>query len=158
MDEYDVAQICLNGHVINSSFNAYPQFNKKFCDDCGAATIIKCQECSQEIQGRYKDSISIKTFQAPKYCLNCGKSFPWTSSAIETAQELTKELENLSDEEKKILNKSIAEIVKDTPRTELEASKFKKIMLKVGKSTASGFERILVNVVSETVKKIIWGS
>ena len=52
-DWYDVAQICLNGHVINESVKEYPKFNKKYCDKCGASTITNCPNCHAEIQGEY---------------------------------------------------------------------------------------------------------
>lgn len=155
-EEFDIAQICLNGHVINSSVKDFSQFCKKFCDKCSARTITECQECKAEIQGRYKNSISISPFLSPKYCSNCGKPFPWTLSKIEAAHELAME-SALSNEEKEILNKSIDEIVKETPKTELEATKFKKIMLKLEKEAAEIFKSILVRIASKTAKKIIWG-
>ena len=33
---YDVAQICTNGHVVNSSASSVPQSNQKYCTECGA--------------------------------------------------------------------------------------------------------------------------
>jgi hypothetical protein len=39
---YDVAQICENGHVISSYHLSYPESSQKYCDKCGAPTIIGC--------------------------------------------------------------------------------------------------------------------
>lgn len=155
---HDVAQICLNGHVINASTINFPEFNKKYCDKCGAQTITTCQHCNAQIRGDYhiEGVIGGSEYQAPAFCHNCGKAYPWTEARIKAAQDMAKELENISDEEKKILSQSIDEIVKDTPGTTLAATRFKKIVSRAGKAVADGFRDILVDIVSETAKKLIW--
>jgi len=160
-DHYDVAQICLNGHVINSSTRDFPEDNKKFCDKCGASTITNCPNCNTEIQG-YHDIdgvISIQEYELPAFCPNCGKPYPWTETKIQAVRDLAKELENISEDEKKILSESIDEIVKDTPRTALGATRTKRILSKVSNPTVvDAFKKILVDIISETAKKIIWPS
>lgn len=88
---YDVAQICLNGHVINEYATSYPEFNKNHCLQCGSKTIEKCPSCAENIQGFYHTpgAISVggeKT--APRFCHSCGKPYPWTETAIAVAKEL----------------------------------------------------------------------
>ena len=46
---YDVAQICLNGHVINAYAKSEPNRNQKFCDECGASTMMQCEQCNTDI-------------------------------------------------------------------------------------------------------------
>jgi hypothetical protein len=65
---YDVAQICLNGHVINDSVKKYPQHNKKFCDKCGVATINNCPNCNTEIQEKRK---GVKSLFFTNSLINC---------------------------------------------------------------------------------------
>ena len=156
---YDVAQICLNGHVINDSVKKYPQHNKKFCDKCGAATIINCPNCNAEIQGKYHVEgviVGFSHYTAPAFCPDCGEPYPWTEAKIQAAYDLAQELENISDDDKKILIQSINDIVKDTPRTTLAATRFKKILSKTSKPIVNAFRDILVDIVSETVKKLLW--
>lgn len=158
---YNVAQVCLNGHVINSSATEYPQHNKKFCDKCGVPTITNCPNCKSEIQGRYRAEgvVSLSHYEPPAFCPNCGKPYPWTETKIQAVHDLAKELENISEDEKKILSKSIDEIVKDTPRTALGAARTKRILSKVSNPTVvDAFKKILVDIISETAKKIIWPS
>ena len=158
-DYYDVAQICLNGHVINVSAKNYPQHNKKFCDKCGAITITNCQECTFEIQGHYhaEGIINIdETYTPPAFCPNCGEPYHWTKTKIQAAHDLAQELENISDDDKEILTQSINEIVKDGPRTTLAAARFKKILSKTSKPIVYAFRDILVDIVSEAVKKSLW--
>ena len=156
---YDIAQICINGHVINSSSESYPQYNKKFCVKCGAETITNCKYCGGDIKGYYHgDFINISPFIRPSFCDNCGKPYPWIESRILAAQELAKETKGLSSEDKDILKNSINEIVKDTPSSQVAALRFKNIMVKSGKVAAGMFKDILVEIVSEAAKKVIWGS
>jgi DNA-directed RNA polymerase subunit N (RpoN/RPB10) len=82
MGQYDVQQVCLNGHQITAHYNNSSQHRRKFCDQCGAATIHKCPSCSQEIPGFYSvpNVISFRATSVPTHCANCGESFPWTKA------------------------------------------------------------------------------
>jgi hypothetical protein len=154
---YDTAQVCLNGHTITSIFISSPEFRKRFCDKCGVATITDCQSCNSPIRGSYHGGgISLSPYTPPSFCPDCGKPYPWTESKLKAAQELTDLLEDLSPEEREILKKSFDDIIRDTPQTTVSATRFKKIVAKAGKVAADGFREILVDVLSEAAKKIIW--
>lgn len=76
----DVMQVCLNGHVINDGYQKYPQYNKEYCDKCGAKTITSCQNCGNPIPGDMQDTGVVAVgFQkpAPDFCQYCGEKFPW---------------------------------------------------------------------------------
>ena len=47
-------------------------------------------------------------------------------------------------------------MVKDSPNTQVAALRFKKLMSKAGKTSADALKDILVNILSESVKKLIW--
>jgi len=153
---YDLAQICLNGHTINADARRFSQFNQKFCKKCGAATITACRHCKADIRGHNIGGAVLATFHVPGFCHECGEPYPWVETKIEAARELAKELEELTAEDKETLTKSIDDIVTDSPRTTLGATRFKKMMGKLGKETASVFKDILVSIVSEAAKKTIW--
>ena len=158
---YDVAQICLNGHVINDAVKEFPQHSKKFCDTCGARTITNCPSCNTEIQGYYnvEGVIASGGYKRPAFCSSCGKPYPWTKTKIQAAQQFAEELNDISEEEKEVITKDIDEMVKDTPTAQLAATRFKKILSKVSNPTVvETFKKILVDIVSETAKKIIWPS
>jgi hypothetical protein len=97
-------------------------------------------------------------YETPKFCINCGEPFPWTRSKIKAANDLAKELQSIDDQDRDILEKSINELTKDTASTQVAAVRFKKIMVKAGNNAASMFRDILTDVLSETVKKILWPS
>jgi hypothetical protein len=156
---YDTAQICINGHVINSMAESSPQSNQRFCAECGAQTINACQSCNTPIRGYYDvpGVIGFFEFEKPGYCHNCGKPFPWTESSLEAAAELADELDGLSAKEKKQLKDSFPDLVRETPKTAVAETRFKKLMKKAGSEAYDGMKAILIDVVSEAVKKAIFG-
>lgn len=153
--EFDVGQVCMNGHPINGSVTSMPQFNQDYCDKCGEKTLTTCPNCNIPIRGQFRYP-TLSEYKPPAFCYKCGKSFIWTERKIQAAIELAVEEGKLDEEESKQLEESVHAIVRDTPRTQLGASRFKKIMTKIGVSTAGAVHDIIVDVVSETAKKIIW--
>lgn len=93
----------------------------------------------------------------PAYCYNCGQPYPWTTSSLEAANELADELESLTLEEREQLKNSFPDLLRNTPKSAVAEIRFKKIIKKVGSDAYDGLKTILVDVVSETVKKSLFG-
>lgn len=126
---YHKAQICINGHTITSVADQYPEQKEKFCSKCGAETLMNCPNCGVSIRGDYTVPGVINlssTYHPPLYCHNCGTPYPWTKTAIEAIQEMIWEDNELSDDEKERLCKSLPDIVAETPKTNLAVSRVKK--------------------------------
>jgi hypothetical protein len=155
---YDTAQICLNGHVTSDVVQANPLHSQDFCSSCGARTTTQCPSCKEPIRGRYHHPKVYAPYGAPAYCHKCGTSYPWTAARIEAAKSLADEIAGLDESEKLLLKTSIDDIVRDTPSTQAASLRFKKFAAKGGKEVVSAMRDILVDVVSETVKKAIWGT
>lgn len=155
---YDFAQICLNGHIVNSATETFSHLNREFCKECGAKAITECPNCKSKIEGQIdpKGEWDYFPYDVPSYCPKCGNPYPWIKTKIQAAHDLAQELENISDEEKNILSQSIDDIVKDSPKTTLAATRFKKILIKAGTHAGNAFKDILVDVLSETAKRILW--
>jgi len=81
--------------------------------------------------------------------------YPWTEAKLSAAQELADELD-LTEQEKEMLKQSLPELVKDTPRTQVAANRFKRLATKGGELALGMFRDILVDVMSETAKKLIF--
>ena len=138
---YQIAQICINGHVVKSTLDAVDEAEGKYCRRCGMKTITKCQNCKKPIQGEFynPDVVVIGIdFPAPPFCIYCGKPFPWTESGLRAAKEYAEEMMNLTPEEKETLKKSIDDIVSDSG------------------SEASNVP-ILINLATQGAKDAIWG-
>lgn len=164
---YDIQQVCENGHQINDCYNIRPEKQKKFCQECGAATIIACPSCGEGIQGTQievsQDWISARTghskmvpgrpVDVPSYCSNCGKPYPWTENKIMTAIQIFAEYGNLSEQEKKDIEQDINNIAKDIPQTKLSAMRIKRICEKCGKVAYD----VIMELASKTAAEILKG-
>ena len=157
---YDVAQICENGHVTNSMAQDYPNSNQDYCDKCGGPTIMACPSCQTAIRGSYHVTGIISFFDkydAPAFCYKCGKPFPWTAAGLRAAEDLADELDGLTSDDRESLKKSLPDLVRETPSTRVAETRFKKIMRKVEKDGYESMRSILKDIVSEVVRKTIFG-
>lgn len=154
MGQYRVAQICMNGHCITASADAYPQHQQNFCDQCGAQTTMVCLECHRPIRGEYYEpGLLFFDYHVPAYCVYCGRPFPWTKSAMESVAALIMEDENMQDEAKDALVSSLPDVIAETPRTNLALVRVKKALSTVGKFTAEGVRQFIIDFGCELVKK-----
>ena len=151
---YDVALICLNGHVVNDHSLDRPDRNTKHCMKCGQIAINMCVNCNGPIRGAAARVYG--GYQLPGYCSECGKPFPWTAAAISAAKDYADILEGITTSEKEEIKLAIGELAAESPKQTVAAAKFRKIAAKAGQAALDGFQKILVAVVSETIKKSIW--
>jgi hypothetical protein len=123
-----------------------------FCPQCGAENLRGCLHCGTKTicPAEYAS-------ERPSYCCACGTPFSWTEIALATAREYTDELEQLSAEDKAALKATFADLTTDTPRTGLAASRFVKIISKISAPLGEMLKKIIVDVVTEAVKKA-WGA
>ena len=158
---YDVAQICENGHVANDRAQDYPAHNQDHCDRCGAPTIMVCPSCQAAIRGHYHVSgiigFASEDYAVPAFCYKCGQPFPWTAAGLRAAEDLADELDGLTSNDRESLKKSLPDLVRDTSSTRVAETRVKKIMRKVGKDGYESMRSILTNIVSEVVRKAIFG-
>lgn len=160
MGIYRVAEICPNGHVSTSQADTSPNLREKFCAKCGEATITQCPSCKASIRGDYyvEGVFYISgDYEPPAHCHNCGNAFPWTERKVSSAIELVEVGADLTPEEIQQFRTDLTELTKDSPKTQVASLRFKKVMTKVGTTVASGVREIIVDVLSETAKKAIWG-
>jgi hypothetical protein len=153
---YDVAQICLNGHVINDCSRTSSVLNQEHCEKCGEPTRTNCQSCGSDIRGRLLGPGVIHgQFLAPRYCWKCGHSYPWTERRLQAAKDLADEFDELDEADRTKLKASLDDLVKDSPATEVAGRRFKKIVAKLGKESAGAIKSVIIDVLSETAKKVL---
>lgn len=159
MSDYYTMMACKNGHVITAMLEKSSRASK-YCDECGAETITTCQECHAPIRGDLIDSwvISMSSTPAPKFCPHCGKPYPWTQASIEALKELAELDDSLTEQDAVDLVNMANDIVTETPKTKVAAMKFKKILSRAGKETASAARDLFVDIAAETAKRTIWPS
>lgn len=153
---YDVAEICLNGHLSNSKTINYPHHCRPYCEKCGEATITACPSCHKQIRGYYHvpGFYGSRDIDTPSFCLNCGKAFPWTERKQQAAIDLFLE-ESMDESDRKEFRQSIEQIAKDTPQAQVASKRINRLLGKIGKETASAIRDIIVDMVGEAAKKML---
>ena len=156
---YDVAQICENGHVANSMAHDYPESNHDHCDKCGAETIMACPSCQTAIRGYHHvlGFIGGFDYNAPAFCYKCGAPFPWTAARLRAAEDLADELDGLTSDDRESLKNSFHDLARETPSTRIAETRFKKIMRKAGRDGYESMRSLLTDIVSDVVRKTIFG-
>jgi len=99
--------------------------------------------------------MAVRPYEPPAFCHTCGKAYPWTESRLEAARDLANQL-GFDIPERTLLEKSIEELVRDTPRAPAEAVRFKTMVEKAQPWALGAFKEILYGVVGESVKRMIW--
>ena len=154
---YDISEICLNGHVRTDTVRRTGR-EEKFCSKCGEPTIIQCPECNTPIRGEFISDMVVAGIltPAPSYCHNCGSAFPWTSRAMESALEIAETIE-LTETERIKLKDDFESLTKEGPKTQVAIVRIKSILSKAAKPTGDAIKSVLTSVVSEAIKKALWG-
>ena len=68
INEFDVQQVCLNGHQITTQYNCFPQSRENYCSKCHERTIHECPKCQHPIRGsNYTPGIKDLLYKQPYY-------------------------------------------------------------------------------------------
>jgi hypothetical protein len=76
---------------------------------------------------------------------------------LEAAKELVEELDGLDAEERRLLKQSLDDLMTDSPKTEVAGLRFKRLMKKVGKESYDAVKTVVTDLVSESIKKTLFG-
>ena len=146
---FDVAQICLKGHVINERYLSEPQYNQDFCAKCGKKTINACTECNKQIRGAHSGARGFVS--APAHCIGCGHEFPWTEDAIRASIELFLYELQLQGEEAQQLEQSVRDVVNQTPSAPVATSRLRRW----GEKLTSGGKTLAFESLKVVVTKLV---
>ena len=155
MGFYNLAQICINGHIITSCFDTAPELRKNFCSICGAKTITHCSSCNAPIHGKYEVPDMFIIGEPPdvdSYCYNCGEPYPWTEARLQSAELVIKEEDAFDEALKYSLISSLPDVISETPKTNLAIVRMKKALLKAGSVTAECLRQFIIDFGCELIK------
>lgn len=153
---YNNATICLNGHIISK----YEALSQKHCTKCGAETYSYCSKCNSPIHGLYDTPgvciVGKRPLALPYYCYECGAPYPWTEKILQNAVELLSLDNDLDKASKMLIKNAIPELIVDTPTTPVAIAKYQKGISSAGQILKDSLRQLLVDVISETAKKILF--
>ena len=146
---------------MNSMCIQHPESKKPYCSVCGEKTITQCPNpnCNQPIKGKLQIEgiVDFSSYHKSAYCDNCGEPYPWTQRSQLAAAELIEFSDSLNEKEKEDFKESIKDLMVQTPKSNLAVAKYKTYIKKAGLEIANGLRDVLTDIVSETIKKSIWG-
>ncbi len=157
-DGFCAAQICRNGHVITTTAELTAQHGglEPHCPKCGEDTFVTCPKCHTPIKGRWPPDehglMDVPGFTFAHYCPTCGAAYPWTESKTAAAKELIAEMDGLTGEERALLSQDLADLMRDTARTDVAASRFKKLWIKAKGPAKDALGRLAMDLFTATAK------
>ena len=156
-DQYDTAQVCAAGHVINAQAEYEPQHNRPFCGKCGQSTIMRCPQCTERIEGFFHLKSGFgEPYEGPAaYCWHCGAPYPWTATALAQAIAYA-QLYVSDDADRAALVETLPALTAETPKTPVAISTYQRVIAKVAPAAREGFKTILYGVAVEFVKHTLW--
>lgn len=135
-----------------------PENNKNYCSNCGAEDIDKCPKCKFAFKGDIHDEglfSPMNKKSIPKYCPNCGETYPWTKAKLEALDDMIDLIDELNDTEKEELKEASKFISTDNSRTQISVYKFKHYSTKIVSSLGDKLEELLIEIASETAIKFM---
>jgi hypothetical protein len=163
---HDVAQICLEGHVVNSATQHRPQDSSKRCSQCGAETITKCPSCGKPIKGvsiyhrtarRFDPGMFINreeiiedvgyTYPRPAHCEECGEAYPWTERKKSALLELAKIV--LTDQKYDQFKNNIDDLIRETGRLPVAQLLISISLEGQSAATLHSFEKLMKDLIPE---------
>lgn len=152
MNMYHPVTFCKRGHLTSlDSLDETP-----YCEQCGAENISKCTNCESPIRGSKISYQYYFGYSEPSYCYNCSKPYPWTQEVIENAIELISLDDQIDENSKTIIKNTFPDLIVETPSTPVATAKFKKFSSGATNYIKDGLRDLLIDVVSDTAKKILW--
>jgi hypothetical protein len=92
------------------------------------------------------------------YCVHCGKAFPWTETHLAAVREIADYIDTFNEKDRETLEQILPDLVarESTPKTQLGIVKMKALLKKGGAGFLEATQKVLVDVVSEVVKKSLF--
>lgn len=145
----------MNGHVMSK----YEADYQKFCSFCGEKTYSACPHCGSPIRGlKELDFVFVgqRPYSRPNYCYECGKPYPWTEKVLESAVELISLDDDLDTKSRQLIKDAIPALLVDTPATPVSVAKYQKGIARAGEVLKNSLYNLLIDVISETAKKLLF--
>jgi len=146
-----VAQLCLAGHVQTCDGASLTGLH---CTQCGAVCIDACRGCGELIRGGELNR-PVDQYRLPLHCHACGEPYPWMAERFQTAKELLRHEEKLTQDDRKELF-GILQYVMSNPMSDLLPAKKKLLEIKMANVTPQVRDFIL-DLMAKTATELFKG-
>lgn len=160
MEIFDVAQICLHGHIVNDSTMSFPQDNSPVCKICGAKTITNCPVCGEPIQGalRTSERFDIPEYIEPAYCHHCGNLYPWSVEKIDTALDFFIDHKIITSEQKLQMKEMIVDLVEGTDNNKLSTLHVKSYLKSLSSGDVESVKGMIGGLLNDSAKQSMFSA
>jgi hypothetical protein len=158
---WDVALVCLGGHLLNDRVRGDPSRNLDECPTCGSEAISACPGCREPVPGFHyeqgDDQASLNPrgralATPPRYCPACGRPFPWTERVMSAVRMVIREMAALDLHERDQLRRSIDHIIRQTPQTPQAVRRINDALSRLGGESAHALRDLFLSIASAEVK------
>jgi hypothetical protein len=157
LGDFDIQQVCLNGHLITQTCVRAPSTRQAYCGDCGERTVFSCEGCGAYLRGlNWKAALDDIFYQPPPptaFCIQCGKPYPWTKKRMDAALELAHQVEGVGSLEMERLEESLPNLAADTPQSGLAVVRWKKFIAQAGSVIGPFIKKLITEIATEAVKR-----
>lgn len=165
--EYYPAYICANAHEQTVNDN-------KFCTKCGEEVLSGCPSCNTIIKRGHIESkplfqnpyrpeeptdfedhwIPFENFEAPNYCSECGKPYPWTEKFLNDYQTILELQSEVIDKE---LQKKVFKATEEAVKNKFTGTSLTILKLTLDK-VSNNAKPLLMDVLSGVTTSLIINS
>ena len=154
---YEPITICENKHIVAVS----EEYTSKCCELCGSKVYTVCPHCGTPIRGpkRYNKVVSpysLAYYTIPSYCRVCLEPYPWVDKLFNEVVELLALDIDLDNQSKDLIKTAIPGLIVEDMYTPIAAEKYKKGIAKAKEPLVNLLKSLLIDMVCETAKKIIF--
>ncbi len=136
-----------------------PSDTPKSCSDCGATVLRECSGghpiAVERLSGQFGQDYYAPNWKPPSYCAECSRAFPWTERRIQAAAEVVDALEGLSPGDRVELKALFPDLLRDGPRTQVAALKWRAAMTKAKDVGKTAIEQAVIGVATTGALKLL---
>src|SRR5699024_5448130 len=144
---------------ITYNYELTPSKQAKHCQTCGKETVTQCLHCNAAIRGKYNRPNVVTVgyrYSVPSFCHDCGHPYPCTQTLLDNVVEIVGFDEDIGDADKDIITSTILDIIIETSTRPVSRAKYKKHVNRTKYFVKEGLRNLLIDLVSECVKKSLW--
>lgn len=143
----ELAQVCLNGHLITPIAYHFPETRRLKCEQCSEDTLSHCLSCNASIPGWDFTLDWDVSYVVPNFCWRCNQPHPWLRRAMRNTLGLYSTL-LIGTSELAVLKADLIHLFLETSRSAIAAMRTRELLYRVDGFAWARLRKILRGRVS----------